>query len=223
MEVKDRAGHFVMPDNPRLEPIYQDIATHGRTLIAHLAEPDSCWQPPNLDSPDYEYYSKHPEWYMFRHPDHPAKATIIEARDRILEQNAQMRVVGAHLGSLESNLDALGQRLDRYPNFAVDVAARTVYLTRQPRDRARQFLIKYQDRILYGTDLGLSTQEDATDAEKSWIQQYAADWVFFSSQRMLTYRGKTVQGLALPPSVLRKLYHDNAIHWISGVVPEISK
>jgi len=92
----------VLPDDPRLDPIYQDIAAHGKTLIAHLAEPDSCWLPPNKNSPDYSYYSEHPEWYMFKQPDHPKKAAIIEARDHILERHPQLRVVGAHLGSLES-------------------------------------------------------------------------------------------------------------------------
>lgn len=159
---------------------------------------------------------------MFKQPDHPKKATIIQARDHMLEQHPQLRVVGAHLGSLESNLDELGRRLDRYPNFAVDVAARTVYLTLEPRDKARRFIVKYQDRILYGTDLGLSGRQDTATAEDSWAKQYATDWAFFSSNRTLIYRGRQVKGLALPPSVLRKLYHYNAIHWIPGIVPSKS-
>ena len=223
MELKDQSGRFVMPDDPRLDPIYRDIAAHGKTLIAHLAEPDSCWRPPNKNSPDYSYYNEHPEWYMFKQPDHPKKATIIQARDHVLERNPQLRVVGAHLGSLEVNLDGLGQRLDRYPNFAVDVAARTVYLALQPRDKARQFLIKYQDRILYGTDLALSSRQDTGIVEKSWAKQYATDWAFFSSDGSVSYKGREVKGLALPPSVLRKLYHDNAVHWIHGVVPQFVK
>lgn len=118
---------------------------------------------------------------LFKQPDHPKKAAIIEARDHILERHPQLRVVGAHLGSLESNLDELGRRFDRYPNFAVDVAARTVYLTLQPREKARQFLMKYQDRILYGTDLAFFVGPDAAAAEKKWAEQYATDWAFFSS------------------------------------------
>lgn len=219
MQLQDQSGRFVLPDDPRFNPIYQDIATHGKTLIAHLAEPDSCWLPPNKNSPDYSYYNQHPEWYMFKHPDHPKKATIMQARDHLLEQHPQLRVVGAHLGSLETNLDELGQRFDRYPNFAVDVAARTVYLTIQPRDKALQFIMKYQDRILYGTDLAFFTGQDAAEVEKKWAAQYAADWAFFSSDKTLTYRGREVKGLGLPPQVLRKLYHDNAVHWIHGIVP----
>jgi predicted TIM-barrel fold metal-dependent hydrolase len=223
MELKDQSGQFVMPDDPRLEPIYKDIAAQGKTLIAHLAEPDSCWQPPNKNSPDYSYYNEPPEWYMFKQPDHPRTAAIIQARDHMLEENPNLRVVGAHLGSLETNLEEIGRRFDRYPNFAVDVAARTVYLTLQPREKARQFLIKYQDRIVYGTDLSLYDRQNTQTAEKTWEKQYATDWAFFSSDARLEYEGRKVQGLALPADVLRKLYHDNAVHWIHGVVPETGK
>jgi predicted TIM-barrel fold metal-dependent hydrolase len=160
---------------------------------------------------------------MFLQSDHPRKATIIQARDHMLEQNPELRVVGAHLGSLELDLDRLGRRFDRYPNFAVDVAARTIYLAIEPRDKVRQFLIKYQDRILYGTDLALYGQQSAAAAEKSWARQYAADWAFFSSNGTISYDGREVEGLGLPAQVLRKLYHENAIHWIHGIVPEPEK
>ncbi len=219
MQLRDQAGQFVMPDDPRLDPIYQDLAKNGKTLIAHLAEPDSCWQSPNLNSPDYSYYREHPEWYMFKHPDYPGKAAILQARDHILKKHPQLRVVGAHLGSMETNLDEIGRRFDEYPNFAVDVAARTVYLTLQPREKARQFLMRYQDRVVYGTDLGFSGQEEPITAERKWAAQYAMDWAFFSSDGLVTYRGRRVKGLALSRQVLRKLYHGNAVHWITGVVP----
>jgi predicted TIM-barrel fold metal-dependent hydrolase len=221
MQLKDQAGNFVMPDDPRLEPIYKDIAANNKTLIAHLAEPDSCWLPPDPSSPDFHYYSQHPEWYMFKQPDHPGKMTIIKARDHMLDENPSLRVVGAHLGSLERDLDGLGRRFDRYANFAVDVAARTVYLTIAPRDKVRRFLIKYQDRVLYGTDLAFRPPEDGAAASKTWEDRYALDWAFYSSDKTITYRGRQVKGLALPAGVLRKLYHDNAVHWIPGVVPNV--
>ncbi|MGA7380645.1 MAG: hypothetical protein WBX03_07310, partial [Terriglobales bacterium] len=48
MELKNSQGKFVMPDDPAFEPIYQNIAAHNKTLIAHLAEPDTCWQSPEM-------------------------------------------------------------------------------------------------------------------------------------------------------------------------------
>ncbi|MGI9073775.1 MAG: amidohydrolase family protein [Bryobacteraceae bacterium] len=220
MELKNSKGAFVLPDDPRLEPIYQDIADHGKTLVAHLAEPDSCWQPPNKNSPDYSYYQKHPEWYMYTKPDHPSKQAILQARDHLLEKNPQLRVVGAHLGSMETSLDEIGRHLDRYPNFAVDMAARVIYLASQPRDKVRQFLIKYQDRILYATDLEFYPRQKTEQSIADWQTRYMTDWKFFSTDAMVDYQGHKVRGLRLPEQVLRKIFHENALRWVPGIAPQ---
>jgi len=153
MEMKSKAGKWVMPDDAAFAPIYADIASQQRTLIAHLAEPDSCWQAPNPASPDYSYYKEHPGEYAYAHPEWPRKEAILAARDRLLKANPKLRVVGAHLGSMESNVDDIARRFDAYPNFAVDMAARLPYFMIQPREKVRAFLLKYQDRVLYATDL----------------------------------------------------------------------
>ena len=139
MEMKSKAGKYVMPDDPAFEPIYKDIAAHHRTVVAHLAEPDSCWQPPNPASPDYEYYQQNPQEYAYAHPEWPSKAAILAARDHLVAENPNLRVVGAHLGSMEADVNEMAQRFDRYPNFAVDTAARVPYFMLQPRDKVRSF------------------------------------------------------------------------------------
>jgi len=218
MELKDQNGKYVMPDNPIFEPIYKDIEKHNKTLIAHVAEPDAAWQPPDPNSPDYSYYQENPVWYMYRHPEAPGKKQILDARDHLLALNPKLRVVGAHLGSMEDDLEELAERLNRYPNFAVDTAARVPHLVIQPRDRVRAFILKYQDRILYGTDLEFLPDEPAKDAVSEWRGQYALDWRYFSTNDSFGYSNRKVQGLGLPASVLRKLYHENAIRWIPGIL-----
>ena len=65
-------------------------------------------------------------------------------------------MVGVHLGSMERDLDNIASHLDKYPNFAIDTAARMEYVMLMPPEKVGPFLIKYQDRVLYGTDLDLS-------------------------------------------------------------------
>ena len=218
MEMKSKAGKWVMPDDPAFEPIYKDIAAHRRTVVAHIAEPDSCWQPPNPASPDYEYYQQHPEEYAYRHPEWPSKAAILAARDHLLAENPTLRVVGAHLGSMEADVDQMAQRFDRYPNFAVDTAARVPYFMLQPRDKVRAFLTKYQDRILYATDLVVMPTDNTEKALGEWKRTYERDWRFFSTDQTVEYLGHTYQGLALPGPVLQKIFHDNAVHWLPGII-----
>lgn len=218
MEMKSKAGKYVMADDPAFAPIYQDIAAHNRTVVAHLAEPDSCWQAPNPASPDYDYYEKNPQEYAYKHPEWPSKASILAARDHMLAENPKLRVVGAHLGSMETDVDAIAQRFDRYPNFAVDTAARVPYFMLQPRDKVRAFLLKYQDRVLYATDVVVNPKDDTAKALAEWNATYDRDWKFFSTDQKVEYNGHTYQGLALPATVLRKIFHDNAVHWFPGIM-----
>jgi predicted TIM-barrel fold metal-dependent hydrolase len=217
MELKTQDGKYVMPDDPAFEPIYREIAAENKTLIAHVAEPSSCWQPPDPNSPDYDYYKENPEWYMYLHPDHPRKETILAARDHLLAENPQLRVVGAHLGSMETDVDEIAKRFDLYPNFAVDTAARMEYLMLAPREKVRNFLIKYQDRVLYGTDLEFLNGEATPDALKDWQETYARDWKFLATDQNLQLRGRQIEGLNLPEPVLRRIFHDNAVRWIPGI------
>jgi predicted TIM-barrel fold metal-dependent hydrolase len=217
MEMKSRAGKWVMADDPAFEPIYRDIASYGRTLIAHLAEPDSCWEPPNAASPDYSYYKQHPGEYAYAHPDWPSKKAILSARDHLVAENPKLRVVGAHLGSMETNVDDIARRFDMYPNFAVDMAARIPYFMLQPREKVRAFLLKYQDRVLYATDLVVFPRSKTEDTLAEFRSTYARDWKFFSTDEKVEYTGHTYEGLALPPAVVRKLFHDNALHWFPGL------
>ena len=217
MEIKDTEGRDVLPDDPKLEPIYKDIAAHNKTLVAHVADPDSAWQPPNPASPDYSYYKDNPIWYMYGKLNVPSKMQILGARDHVLEQNPNLRVVGAHLGSMEADFHMLGQHLDRYPNFAVDLAARMPYLALKPREDAIAFVLKYQDKLIYGSDLVFSSEKNSPPPMKFWKESYARDWRFLATNDTVEFEGAKGQGLALPDSVLRKIYHDNAVHWFPGI------
>ena len=216
MEIKDANGHYLMADNAVFEPIYKNIEAHNKTLVAHLADPDSGWQVPNPDSPDYKYYRDHPSAYMYGKQGAPSKEEILRARDHVLEENPKLRVVGAHLGSMESNLAELGKMLDRFPNFAVDIAARMPYFEMEPREKLITFINKYQDRLIYGTDIDYAGGAD--EKIRGLEAVYANDWRFFATGDTIEYKGKSVKGLNLPEAVLRKIYHENAVKWLPGIV-----
>jgi predicted TIM-barrel fold metal-dependent hydrolase len=217
MEIKDANGKFVMPDDPKLQPIYEDIAKHGKTLLTHVAEPDVAWGPPDPNDPSWSYYQENPQWFLYNKPGFPAKKTIIDARDHVLAANPKLRMVGVHLGSMEKDLEGIGQRFDKYPNFAIDMAARMEYLMMAPTEKVKAFLIKYQDRVLYGTDMDLLATADTADSVKDWESVYARDWRFLATDDSFVSEGRKIQGLKLPDSVLQKIYRENAKHWIPGL------
>jgi predicted TIM-barrel fold metal-dependent hydrolase len=219
MELKSRSGRYLMPDDPVFEPILAAVESRNRTLYAHLAEPTAAWRPLDPASPHYGYYKNNPDWHMYQHPERPTKEVILAARDRVLERHPKLRVVGCHLGSMEDDVDEIAKRFDRYPNFAVDTAARVPDLMLQPREKVRAFLVKHQDRVLYATDLGLAASDEPKSSLKQWEETYARDWKYFATGETVTYEGRQIQGLELPEAVLRKLYRDNAEKWVPGVAP----
>jgi hypothetical protein len=216
MGIRGKSGAYLLPDHPALSPVFELIQKSGKTLIAHLAEPDGAWLPLDNHNAEIGYYSKHPEWSMYGRAGVPAKETILEARDHLLERHPKLRVVGCHLGSDEEHWNRLAKRLDTYPNFAVDVAARVRYFVRGNHEEARQFLTKYQDRILYGTDFTLPFAEDA-QAEGQLHQTHEWDWKFFSTRDQLTFRNQSVRGLGLPEGAVRKIFLENAMRWLPGI------
>jgi predicted TIM-barrel fold metal-dependent hydrolase len=118
---------------------------------------------------------------------------------------------------MEKDLDGIAQRFDRYPNFAVDTAARMDYLMMAPPEKARAFLIKYQDRILYGTDLDLLPTANVKEELQDWESTYIRDWRFLATDEIIEENGRKSRGLKLPETVLRKIYRTNALHWIPGL------
>jgi predicted TIM-barrel fold metal-dependent hydrolase len=156
---------------------------------------------------------------MFLHPERPSKEAVLEARDRMLRDHPNLRVIGCHLGSMEEDVNDVARRLDQYPNFAVDTAERIIDLVLQPREKVRAFLVQYQDRVLYGTDLGLMPWQEPVRTIHEMEETYARDWKFFATDEMVDYSGRRVRGLGLPDSVLRKLFRNNAIRWVPGLAP----
>ena len=185
----DDPAPAIRTDDPVFDPILEFIAKQNRTLYAHIAEPDSSWKALDPSSPDYGYDSQkeNQAWYMYLHPERPSKERILTARDRMLAKHPTLRVVGCHLGSMETDVDEIAKRFDRYPNFAVDTAARVSYLMLQPREKVRAFLLKYQNRVLYGTDLDLLPWSNPEKTLKHWEAEYARDWKFFATDEMVEY------------------------------------
>jgi predicted TIM-barrel fold metal-dependent hydrolase len=215
MAIKANSGAYLLPDHPALLPVYAAIERADRTLIAHLAEPDGAWLPLDAKNPERSYYSQNPQWHFFGKAGAPVKDDILKARDRVLARYPKLRVVGCHLGSNEDDLKALARRLDAYPNFAVDTAARVRYFAQGDREQVREFLTRYQDRILYATDFSFR-EGDAEAAARSLQSTHDRDWTFFSGDEKMDYAGRPTRGLALPDGILRKIFRENALRWLPG-------
>jgi len=227
MVEKDAAGRLVMIDDPGFDGVMAHIQAQGVPLIAHQGEPKNCWLPlaQMTTENDRSYFREHPEYHMYLHPDQPRYEDLMAARDRFVSRHPGLAFVGAHMASLEWSVDALARFLDAHPNATVDLAARMTqvqYQSRADRARVRRFFIRYQDRLLYGTDL---TESPVTAADRAQNPPTVAgefpaeadafwrsDWRYLATpeSQFIDAISAEVKGLALPRSVIDRIYWRNA-------------
>ena len=223
MELKDRQGNFVMIDNPKFDPVLDFISKNKITLLSHQGEPKNCWLPLEqmTVAGDQRYYTKNPQYHMYLHPEYPSYEEQMKARDHMLAKHPNLKVVSVHLASLEWSVDEIAKRLDKYPNLAVDMAARIPHLHNQAAtdwQKVHDFFIKYQDRILYGSDITITKENNnptgtMQNAHSTWLR----DWKFFTTDEKLSNNNNiTFKGLRLPRTVVDKIYCKNAERWIPG-------
>jgi predicted TIM-barrel fold metal-dependent hydrolase len=220
MTERDKNGKLIMVDDPALKPVIDFIISKNLPITGHLGEPRNCWLPLNqmTVSSDSSYFAENPQYHMFLHPEYPSYEDQIDARDHLLELHPNFKFIGCHLGSLEWDVDELAKRLDKFPNMAVDMAARICHLQYQSakdRERVRNFCIKYQDKLLYGTDLSSNENDDREKVSINVHDTWLDDWKYFTTKDKMSsdkFRG-TFEGLQLAKEVVRKIYSENAIRW----------
>jgi predicted TIM-barrel fold metal-dependent hydrolase len=217
MELRDARGRLVMIDDARFDGLFNALERRGVVVLGHQGEPFNCWLPLEqmTVNNDREYFKEHPAYHMYQHPEMPSHEQQMAARDGLLAKHARLNFVGVHMASLEWDVDALARFLDQHPGVDVDVAARlgqVQYQSQRDRERVRRFFIKYQDRLMYGTDLAQSAGQGEAGFVSDLDTVWRRDWRYFNTadSDKVPELDKPVLGLALPKQVVDKLYHLNA-------------
>ncbi len=225
MSLRDKSNQLVMIDDRRFDTIINFIVKNNIPVIGHLGEPKNCWLPVNemTINGDKTYFTENPKYHMYLHPEFPSYEDQINARDHMLEKHPDLHFIGAHLGSLEWDTDELAKRLDRFPNMAVDMAARISHLEYQASTNWKKvydFCVKYQDRLMYATDLEVSNLAEGTAIKKHAHNTWLNDWKFFATGEQMQsneFEG-ALKGLKLPREVIDKIYRLNAEKWFPGMI-----
>lgn len=219
MEFRDKDSVLVMIDDPQFDPIFKHLAENGIPLVGHLGEPKACWLPVEemQASNNKNYFTENQQYHMYLHPEYPSYEEQMAARGRMLDKNPNLVFIGCHLASLEWSVDVLGEWLDKYPNTSVDMAARMgdlFYQTRDDYEKVRNFFIKYQDRLLYGTDI-IDRGGDVESFHKRMHETWTRDWEYLVTDNKMSshlIEGE-FNGLKLPKEVVNKIYSENCKKW----------
>lgn len=217
MTFKNSADEWVMIDDPSFDPIFKHMSSKNLPLIGHQGEPRNCWLP--LDemtvNNDRQYFAVHPEYHMYLHPEFPSYQDQMDSRNRMLANNANLPFMGAHMASLEWSVDELATFFETNPKTTADIAARSgqiQYQSQLDHKKVRDFFIKYQDRILYATDIAHNPGRDPEEFKQEVRDKWLQDWKYFNTSEVLHVPevDGDIKGLALPKSVIDKIYRLNA-------------
>ena len=202
-ELTDKGVGFVREDeraypidDRRFDPLWDEAGKLGVPVFVHIAEPAAFY-----DAVDERNELRRSANWSLHGKGTPGFAAMLEKFERVLDRHPRTRFVSVHAFNLAHDLGGVGRLLDRHKNVDVDFAARMWELARQPFT-ARRFFLKYQDRILFGTDNGPArgmylAHARQLETEDEWFWPPDAEW----------WRG---YGMNLPPEVLRKVYSGNA-------------
>ncbi len=218
MHVRDASGELLKIDDPRLDPYWAKCGELGLPVLIHSADPRRYWTEALKDRKPRIHQPWMPSW-----------EELIRQRDAILKRHPDTTFIGAHFGSMSSDLPRLAETLDAYPNFHVDCASRLRFMAALSPETVREFFAKYQDRILFGTDTFVPYVDRVLNSPEKLAQwkdlrsrQYAWYLEYFETDHQglaepLPGSKLVLSGAKLPPDVLEKFYHANAEKLIPGL------
>lgn len=204
----DNEGKRIAIDDPRLDPIWSKCGELGIPVLIHSGEPNSFWNPKDKYNERWLELKQEPGRY--RSPDkYPSFEEIMAEQHRMFRKHPETKFIDAHLGWFGNDLERLGKLLDEMPNVYTELGAVLAELGRQPRF-ARDWMIRYQDRVMMGKDT-YKMEEYFT-----YFRVLETDDEYFDYYRKRHAHWK-MYGLALPDSVLKKVYYKNALRVIPGI------
>jgi predicted TIM-barrel fold metal-dependent hydrolase len=196
-------------DHPKLEPIFEALEEREIPFIIHVSDPDTYYSNQYKDSEKYGTKQQH-----------------LDELKNVISRHPKLMYQVPHMAAQPEihRLPDLSEWFDKYPNFVVDTASSRWMARELSKDvpKAREFVIKYQDRILFGTDLFARKSNDLDYFSGRYVAQRIL-WETKERDTPLPFNdadtentgGTFINGIDLPQEVLRKLYWENANRFYS--------
>jgi predicted TIM-barrel fold metal-dependent hydrolase len=223
LNIRDRTGARVAVDDPRLDPIFEAAGRLGLPVAIHVGDPKAFFEPTNEANERYEELALNPNWSWADRTRFPTWEQLHGEFEHLVARHPNTTFIGVHFGNDPEEPARVAEMLDKYPNLYIDTAARVPEIGRFPADKLREIFLAHQKRILFGTDIAVSSQnltlgcpEPYPETPETVTRFYAAHWHFFETPDQgfahpSPVQGHwTIDGINLPREALEDLYHRNA-------------
>lgn len=201
MYSKPTPGKGLHIDDTQMKPLLEKCAELHMPISIHVAEDEWMYETPDSTN---DGMMNAATWHVdMNKPNKLGHDALQKSLENAVRENPKTIFIACHLLNACSNLQVLGDMLDKYPNLYADIAARYGEIAPVPR-YAAAFITKYQDRLVYGTD---NSPEEHMYLTTFRILETADE--HFYEQDTFNYHW-ALYGLNLPKEVLEKLYHKNA-------------
>jgi len=218
LHYKDNQGNLIHVDDEILAPIWEEAGRLGVPVLIHQSDPYGFFEPITPENEHYSTLKKYPDW-SFAEAKFPTKMELLNRRDRLLKNHPDTVFILPHVANYAENLGYVSELLDHHKNIFIDFSARLDELGRQPYT-ARDFMIKYQDRIVFGTDMPLSREMYRCYFRfLETCDEYFIPPDYDGSFGRYRWR---IYGLGLPDKVLKKIYSQNILKVIPSLKNELN-
>jgi len=217
LHYRDSSGNLINCNDDRLAPVWEEAGRLNIPVLIHQADPAGFFEPVTLDNEHYESLIKYPSW-SFADPKFPRKTDLLKRRDDLVRKHPGTTFILPHFGNYAENIQYVSDLLDECPNVFIDFSARLDELGRQPYS-AREFFMKHQDRIIFGTDMPANIDSSVEMYRTYFRFLETFDESFYSPDYDGTFERARwpICGIGLPKDVQRKIYYENIIKIIPSL------
>jgi predicted TIM-barrel fold metal-dependent hydrolase len=227
--LRDARGRLLRVDDPGLDPVFERAGALGMPVAIHSGDPEAFWLPVDARNPRRAELEAHPGWALYGRAV-PTFDELLQQLEARIARHPGTTFIAVHFGNAAERPRYVAELLRKYPNLFIDTAARIPELGRHAPALLQDLFVEFQDRILYGSDLGvgpeptplfLGSQGSRPPTARETELFFAASRRFFESADERFEHPTPIQGdwkitgIALPRSVLKKIYHDNAARLLS--------
>ena len=233
--LRDGAGKLLKIDDAKLDPMWERLGELNMPVSIHVADPKAFWLPYDEKNERWKELKDHKNWWFGDSNKFMPWKEMLESLNRVIARHPQTTFVCVHFANNAEELEWVEASLGRYPNMMADLAARIPEIGRHDPEQVRRLFLKYQDRILFGTDFQVvsdnprlilgSSGDEPPPADADGEVFFAKEWRWLETRdrnwaHMTPIQGDwTISSIGLPPTALRKIYFDNARKLLARSLP----